>query len=123
MNTERVAQFKEERKRLNEIVMKYSTNKIKKFYSLDARIYKEEILPKKTKEMIGLAASLVLRCDDCISYHLVQCYEHHVTDAELEETIAIGLIVGGSVTIPHIRKAFAFWDQLKNDNNAGAQNK
>ena len=114
MTKERVAQFKEERKSLNEIVMKYSTNKIKKFYSLDARIYKEETLPRKIKELIGLAASLVLRCDDCISYHLSQCYKHDVTDAELEETIAIALIIGGSITIPHIRRAFAFWDQLKN---------
>ena len=119
MNKERVAHYKEERERLNVIVMKYSTNKIKKFYSLDARMYKEETLPKKTKELIGLAASLVLRCDDCISYHLTQCYEHDVIDAELEETIAIALIVGGSITIPHIRKAFAFWDLLKNSTAQG----
>ncbi|KPK67972.1 alkylhydroperoxidase [candidate division WOR_3 bacterium SM23_60] len=121
MNRERVAQFKEEQKCLNEIVMKNSTNKIKKFYSLDAHIYKEEILPKKIKELIGLAASLVLRCDDCIFYHLAQCYGHDVTDAELEETTAIALIVGGSITIPHIRKAFAFWDQLKSGTAQGVQ--
>ena len=106
-------EFLKERKRLNEIVMKYSGDKIKKIYSLDAQIYEAGVLSKKTKELLGLVASLVLRCDDCVKYHLVQCYNSNVSNEELEETLAIGLIVGGSVTIPHIRKAFALWDDFR----------
>ena len=114
MKKNRLVQFKEERKKLNEIVMKYSKNNIKKFYSLDAHVYQEGILSKKIKELLGLVASLVLRCDDCITYHLMQCYNQGVTDAEIEETLAIGLVVGGSITIPHLRKVFKVWDELKN---------
>jgi AhpD family alkylhydroperoxidase len=112
MNKDRVAQFTEERKRLNEIVMKYSTNKIKKFYSLDADVYQEGKLSKKIKELLGLVASLVLTCDDCIAYHLMQCSATDVATEELEEALAIGLLVGGSVVIPHLRKAFKMWDEL-----------
>ena len=108
-----VARFKEERESLNEIVMKYSSNKIKKFFSLDAQVYKEGALSKKTKELLGLVASLVLRCDDCLKYHLIQCHDNGINDEELEETLTIGLVVGGSITIPHIRRAFAVWDDLK----------
>jgi len=114
MNKSKLAQFKEERKKLNAIVMKYSTDKIKKFYSLDAHVYQEGILSKKIKELLGLVASLVLRCDDCITYHLMQCYDQDVTDAELEEALAIGLVVGGSITIPHLRRVYKTWDELKN---------
>ncbi|KPJ71995.1 alkylhydroperoxidase [candidate division TA06 bacterium DG_78] len=113
MKKDTVTLFKKERKRLNEIVMKYSTEKIKKFYSLDAYVYKEGTLSKKTKELLGLVASLVLRCDDCITYHLIQCYEDGITNEELEEAFAIGLVVGGSITIPHLRRAFKTWDELK----------
>jgi AhpD family alkylhydroperoxidase len=112
MKRNTVNQLKDERKKLNEIVMKYSTDKIKKFYSLDAYVYKEGILSKKTKELLGLVASLVLRCDDCITYHLIQCYENGITNEELEEALAIGLVVGGSITIPHLRKTFSLWDEL-----------
>jgi AhpD family alkylhydroperoxidase len=112
MSRDRIEQFKKERKRLNEIVMKYSTDKIKNFYSLDAYVYQEGALSKKMKELLGLVASLVLRCDDCITYHLMQCYEHGITNEEFEEVLAIGLVVGGSITIPHLRKAFTLWDEL-----------
>jgi AhpD family alkylhydroperoxidase len=112
METETVKQFREERKNLNNIVMKYSSDKIKKFYSLDAHVYQEGALSKKTKELLGLIASLVLRCDDCITYHLMQCYEHGITNEELEEACAIGVVVGGSVTIPHLRRVFKTWDEL-----------
>lgn len=105
--------FEKERERLNEIVMKYGGLGIKRFYNLDSRGYDKGTLPKKTKEMLGLVASLVLRCDDCITYHLIQCYEEGVTSKELEEVITIGLIVGGSITIPHIRRAFQRWDELQ----------
>lgn len=105
--------FKEERKKLNEIVMKYSSDRIKKFYSLDAYVYQKGALSKKTKELLGLVASLVLRCDDCITYHLTQCYDIGITTEELEEALAIGIVVGGSVAIPHLRRVFEMWDGLK----------
>ncbi|MCR4407772.1 MAG: carboxymuconolactone decarboxylase family protein [Anaerolineae bacterium] len=105
--------FKKERERLNEIVMKYSGLSIKRFYSLDSQVYRQGALPAKTKELLGLVASLVLRCDDCIKYHIVRCHEEGVTSEELEEALTIGLVVGGSITIPHLRRAFQAWDELK----------
>jgi AhpD family alkylhydroperoxidase len=113
MKMQHTKKFMEERKRLNGIVMKYGSDRIKRFYSLDALIYKEGALSKKFKEMLGLVASLVMRCDECIMYHTVKCFEHGVSNDELEEALAIGLIVGGSITIPHIRTVFQAWDDLR----------
>ena len=114
MKPSTIEQFKAERETLNEIVMKYSDIEIKRFFSLDSQVYRKGALPEKTKELLGLVASLVLRCDDCINYHVIQSFEKNVSDEEFQETISIGLIVGGSITIPHIRKAFKTWDELKN---------
>jgi AhpD family alkylhydroperoxidase len=112
---EGIEEFKQERDRLNEIVMKYAGLETKRFFSLDSQVYREGgALPVKIKEMMGLVASLVLRCDDCIKYHIIRCFEEQVTDQELEEAIAISLIVGGSITIPHLRRAFDSWEDLKN---------
>lgn len=108
-----VEKFNLDREKLNELVLKFADQKIKRFFSLDTQVYREAILPGKTKEMLGLVASLVLRCDDCVKYHLQECYRRDVTDKELEEVISIGLIVGGSITIPHIRRAIEFWEALK----------
>jgi AhpD family alkylhydroperoxidase len=105
--------FRKEREQLNEIVMKYAGKTTRRFFNLDTIVYKEGALPEKTKEMLGLVASLVLRCDDCIKYHLNQCLEINVTDEEMDEVMSIGLIVGGSITIPHIRRAMQFWDENK----------
>jgi AhpD family alkylhydroperoxidase len=107
------AEFDADRVRLNEIVMKYAGPKIKRFYSLDHQAFLSGALNKKTKELIGLVASLVLRCDDCVKYHLRECRRNGVTGAELEEALSIGLVIGGSITIPHLRRAFDFWDQLQ----------
>ena len=108
-----IKEFKDDRDRLNEIVMRYASKNIKRFYSLDTSAYKEGALDRKTKEMIGLVSSFALRCDDCITYHLTKCKEEGVTDQELEEALTIGLVVGGSITIPHLRKAFKAWEDLK----------
>ncbi len=108
-----IKEFKEEREYLNNIVMKYSNLPIKRFYNLDSRVYEEGALSQKTKEVLGLVASLVLRCDDCVTYHLLQCHDHGVTNEEIGEALAIGLVVGGSITIPHLRRAFALWDELQ----------
>lgn len=109
----KIKKFMEERERLNHIVMKYGGIKIKRFYSLDSQVYRDGALSKKTKELMGLVASLVLRCDDCIMYHLSQCQNEEVSDKELEEALAIGLVAGGSITIPHLRRALEAWDELK----------
>ena len=98
---------------MNDIVMKYAQLETKRFFSLDGQVYREGALPVKIKEILGLVASLVLRCDDCVKYHIIRCFEEKVTDAELEEALSIALIVGGSITIPHLRRAFEAWDELK----------
>ncbi len=108
-----IGSFAQERERLNEIVMRYADLTVKRFYGLDSQAYREGALPQKTKELLGLVASLVLRCDDCIKYHIVQCAEQRVSTAELVEALAIGLVVGGSITIPHLRRAFEAWDELQ----------
>ncbi len=108
-----IDKFKEERERLNEIVMKYAGMEIKRFYSLDSQVYRKGALPANTKELMGLVASLVLRCDDCIKYHIIRCHEEGINDDELEEALAVGLVVGGSITIPHLRRALQAWDELK----------
>ena len=115
-----VEDFQERRERLNQIVMKYAGQGIKRFYSLDSQVFRPGALPRKTKELLGLVASLVLRCDDCVTYHLIQSLEAGVSDAELEEALAIGLVVGGSITIPHLRSAFETWDRLKLEGHATA---
>lgn len=108
-----VDQFQTERERLNTLVMSYAEMGMKRFYSLDSQAYREGALAIKTKEMLGLVASFVLRCDDCIKYHVIRCHEEGVSDAEFEEIMTIGLVVGGSITIPHQRRAFEVWDALR----------
>jgi AhpD family alkylhydroperoxidase len=111
---ESVSEFKEERDRLNKIVMKYAGLETKRFYSLDSQVYREGgALPVKIKELLGLVSSVVLRCDDCIKYHIIRCFEEGLTDQELEEALAISLIVGGSITIPHLRRAWDSWEELR----------
>ncbi|GAB4378098.1 MAG: carboxymuconolactone decarboxylase family protein [Calditrichia bacterium] len=109
-----IEEFQKERSRLNEIVLKYADLTTKRFFSLDSQAYRESgVLPVKIKELMGLVASLVLRCDDCIKYHLIRCFEEKITDEELAEALSISLIVGGSITIPHLRRAYDAWDELK----------
>jgi AhpD family alkylhydroperoxidase len=105
--------FNKERERLNEIVMKYADLPMKRFLSLDSQAYRAGAIPEKTKEMLGLVASFVLRCDDCIKYHITRCHEEGVSDDEIVEALTIGLIVGGTITIPHLRRALEYWDKLK----------
>jgi AhpD family alkylhydroperoxidase len=105
-------QFQKEREALNRLVMEYAGQATRRFYSLDSQAYREGALPARVKELLGLVASFVLRCDDCIKYHLIRCHAEGVSDAELEEALFIGLVVGGSITIPHQRRAFQAWNQL-----------
>lgn len=111
----RVDDFQTERKRLNELVLKNASLKIKRFYALDSEVYREGALPAKTKEMMGLVSSLVLRCDDCITYHVIRCKEEGVTDGEMEELVAVGLVIGGSITMPHVRRLYDAWEELKGE--------
>ncbi len=113
LNKTELEVFKKEREKLNQIVMEYSGKNIKRFYGLDSAVYRPGALPAKTKELIGLVVSLVLRCEDCVKFHLDRCNLEGVTDDELEEALAIGLLVGGSITIPELRRAFKFWDGIK----------
>ncbi len=85
----------------------------KRFFALDTQTYKDGALPTRTKELLGLVASLVLRCDDCIAYHIDQCVQHGVSDEELWETFDVALIVGGSIVIPHLRRAAEFLDACR----------
>lgn len=108
-----IEEAREYRKNMNKTILEKSNKNIRRFFALDNRVYEKGALNKKTKELMGLVASTVLRCNDCIFYHLDQCYKHDVTDEELYEAINIALIVGGSITIPHIRYIFETWDKLK----------
>ena len=110
--TKTLAEFQAERIAANERILTGDDRTIKRFFRLDGEAYEEGALPAKTKELLGLAASLVLRCDDCITYHVIQCARCGVTQAEFEETFAVALIVGGSIVIPHLRRAYARMDEV-----------
>jgi AhpD family alkylhydroperoxidase len=112
MTEKKIDKFEKDRDRLNDLVMKYAGTNIKRFWSIDSQVYHQGALPAKTKELLGLVASLVLRCDDCVNYHIIRCKQEGVKDDELEESLAIALVVGGSITIPHLRRAFEAWDEL-----------
>ncbi len=108
-----IKEFREFREKMNERILASDNLDIKRFFALDARAYDEGALPAKTKELLGLVASLVLRCDDCITYHLVRCREEGTTRAEFLEALNVGLVVGGSITIPHLRRAVATLDEIE----------
>ncbi len=107
-----ISEFQKDRERLNEIVFKHAGQGIKRFFSLDGQVYREGALDIRTKELLGLVASLVLRCDDCVKYHIAQCRKTGITTGQFEEAMAIGMMVGGSITIPHLRRAFEAWEEL-----------
>lgn len=111
--SQKAAEFSKERDRLNEIVMQYADLGIKRFFSLDSQVYREGALDRKIKELMGLVASTVLRCDDCIKYHVIECHKTGTSEQEFEESMAIALIVGGSIVIPHLRHAFELWHELR----------
>ncbi len=108
-----VNNMREYRQKMNDAILNIDNKNIKRFFALDNRVYNSGAIDKKLKELMGLVASTVLRCNDCIFYHLDQCNKQGVTDEELYEAINIALIVGGSITIPHIRFIFEMWEQLK----------
>lgn len=106
-------QFAHQREELNALTLSYLTSVGKRFFSLDQQVYRSGALTAQTKELIALVASLVLRCDDCVRYHLIRCHQFNLSDPEVVEAMEIGLIVGGSIVIPHLRRAVAFWRELR----------
>jgi AhpD family alkylhydroperoxidase len=110
---DRVKAFTDFRKRMNERILAEDNQVVRRFFALDTQTYKAGALDVKTKELLGLVASMVLRCDDCISYHVAQCKEVGVSREEFFETFSVGLVVGGSIVIPHLRRAVDFLDQLE----------
>ena len=105
--------FNEYRKRMNERILGSGNLEIKRFWALDSRAYEKGALDERTKELLGLATSMVLRCEDCVTYHIVRCVQLGVTDDELLEALNIALVVGGSITIPHIRRAVETLDECR----------
>ncbi len=107
-------EFNQYRQKMNERLLSADNNKvIKRIFNVDTNAYLEGVMPVKTKEMLGLVASLVLRCDDCIKYHLIKCHENGMTEEELFEVLGIANLVGGTIVIPHTRRAVEFWDDLR----------
>jgi AhpD family alkylhydroperoxidase len=115
-----LAEFRAFRERMNAEILAENNLVVNRFFALDGRAYEPGALDVRTKELLGLVASLVLRCDDCVTYHLVRCAEEGVRRDELFESLSIGLIVGGSIVIPHLRRAVARWGELEREYGAGA---
>ena len=105
-------QFIETRRKLNLVVHNADNGLVKRFYNLDHNTYLESAVPAKYKELMGLVASACLRCDDCINYHVIQAYRLGATRAEQEESLNVALVVGGSIVIPHLRRAYALLSEL-----------
>jgi AhpD family alkylhydroperoxidase len=110
--SELINDFNNYRARMNEVILAKDNLVLKRFWSLDNQAYSDGALNVKTKEMLGLIASMVLRCDDCIKYHLGKCKEVGATTEEIYEVFAIANLVGGSIVIPHTRRAAEFWEEL-----------
>ncbi|MFA6231596.1 MAG: carboxymuconolactone decarboxylase family protein [Rhodanobacter sp.] len=109
----RLNEFSAFRQRMNDRILSEDNQVVRRFFALDTQTYKAGALDVKTKEMLGLVASMVLRCDDCISYHVAQCQQAGVQREEFFEVFSVGLVVGGSIVIPHLRRAVDLLDQLE----------
>lgn len=114
--SEQVKAFNDYRSKMNDKLMAGNNLTLKRIYNIDTNAYMEGALSVKTKEMLGLASSMVLRCDDCIKYHLGKCHENGVTSEELFEIFSIANLVGGTIVIPHTRRALEYWEELCNNN-------
>jgi AhpD family alkylhydroperoxidase len=120
ISPDRIGEFTTFRKRMNERILAEPNQVVRRFFALDTQTYQPGALDLKTKELLGLVASLVLRCDDCISYHVAQCSEAGVNRDEMFEAFSVGLVVGGSIVIPHLRRAVDFLDQLEQSGESTA---
>ena len=107
-----VAEFNEYRVKMNDVILSKNNLVLKRLWNLDTNTYDDGALDKKTKEMLGLVASMVLRCDDCIKYHLGKCAELGVSTDQMYEIFSVANIVGGTIVIPHTRRAAEYWEEL-----------
>ena len=112
-----VHEFNAYRKQMNEKLLADNNTIIKRMFNLDTNAYAEGALDVKTKELLGLVASAVLRCDDCIKYHLETCYKQRLSKAQVIEALSIATLVGGTIVIPHLRRAYEFWEALEGNTN------
>ena len=110
-----VSEFNEYREKMNEVILSNNNLVMKRLWNLDTNTYEEGALDKRTKEMLGLVSSMVLRCDDCIKYHLGKCHELGITTAEVYEVFSVANIVGGTIVIPHTRRAAEYWEALMSE--------
>tara|TARA_R110000787_G_scaffold184181_5_gene296079 strand:- start:27717 stop:28070 length:354 start_codon:yes stop_codon:yes gene_type:complete len=113
MPKNKIQEFNEYRSVMNDKLLAGDNKIIKRIFNLDTNAFKDGHLPVKTKELLGLVASAVLRCDDCIAYHLETCYKEGVSKEEVMETLSIATLVGGTIVIPHLRRAYEFWEALE----------
>ena len=109
---EQVKEFNEYRERMNEKILSSDNLVLKRLFNLDTNTYQDGALDSKTKEMLGLVASMVLRCDDCIKYHLGKCHDMGISTAQMFEIFSVANIVGGTIVIPHTRRAVEYWEEL-----------
>jgi AhpD family alkylhydroperoxidase len=118
-----VEEFRRYRERMNSRILSSGNLGIKRFFALDSRAYEKGALDVKTKEMMGLVASMVLRCNDCITYHVIRCVQEEISDDEFFEVMNVALIVGGSITIPHIRRAVEIFDECRKNRMTRSSNR
>lgn len=109
-----VKQFNDYRTRMNEKITGSDNLILKRIFNLDTNAYAGGILDVRTKELIGLTCSLVLRCDDCVKYHLAKCKEANIKTEEVNEAMGVATLIGGTIVIPHLRRAFEYWEALQN---------
>jgi AhpD family alkylhydroperoxidase len=109
-----IQEFNDYRQKMNDVILSKDNLVLKRLWNLDTNTYDDGALDKKTKEMLGLVASMVLRCDDCIKYHLQKCHELGLSTQEVYEIFAVANIVGGTIVIPHTRRGAEFWEALVN---------
>ena len=110
---DKVDEFEAYRAKMNDKLMQENNKVIKRIFNLDTNSYAEGSLDKKTKELLGLVASLVLRCDDCVKYHLESSYKAGWSRSQVMETLSIGTLIGGTIVIPHLRRAHEFWEAIE----------
>ena len=111
-----INEFNDYRSKMNDKILADNNKVIKRIFNLDTNAFKAGALDVKTKELLGLVASMVLRCDDCVKYHLEACYNEGISKEEVIESLSIANLIGGTIVIPHLRRAYEFWDALEQQN-------
>ena len=111
---DKVDEFNSYRAKMNDKILSENNKVLKRIFNLDTNAFSEGALDKKTKELLGLVASMVLRCDDCVKYHLESSHKAGLSKAEVVEALSIATLIGGTIVIPHLRRAYEFWDALEN---------